>query len=357
MGYGAVVLIMRTLALVLALLPLGVQSNLRPDPDTVCGSCDAWNRPIEPFQFFGNTYYVGTAGLSALLITSDSGHILLDGGLTQSAAVIDRNIRALGFRTEDVRYILASHEHYDHVGGIAALQRLSGATVLMSAPGVRALAAGGPLSEDPQFGMGVKENAYPPVAQTRPVSDREVVTLGPLAVTAHLTPGHTPGGTSWTWRSCERDRCLAVVYADSLTPVSADGFRFTGGAGRPDITPIFRATIDRIEQLPCDIVVSTHPGATGLSQKLTQRDSGQGAEAFVDPNSCRAYAAMARTNLERRIAQEHKLDPRLRVLIDGKTVEGFVRGRNLGNGQECNGDATLALVREPVLDLLQPAID
>lgn len=302
---------MYPLVLIIALLLLNpTQSTLRPDPDTICASCDVWNQPIDSFRLFGNTYYVGPAGLSALLVTSDSGHILLDAGLTQSAAVIDRNIRTLGFRTEDVRYILASHEHYDHVGGIAALQRLSGATVFMSAPGVRALATGGPLQEDPQFGMGVKENAFPSVTQTRAVADREVVTLGPLAVTAHLTPGHTPGGTSWTWRSCEAERCLDIVYADSLTAISADGFRFTGGGGRPDITAIFRATIDRIEQLPCDIIVSTHPGSTGLSQKLLLRDSGQ-TDAFVDPDSCRTYAATARTNLERRIAREHNADPRL----------------------------------------------
>jgi len=290
--------------LILALMLLTIpQSTLRPDPDHVCASCEDWNRPLEPFRLFGNTYYVGTAGLSALLVTSDAGHVLLDGGLTQSAPIIDRNIRALGFRTEDVRVILASHEHYDHVGGIAALQRLSGATVLMSAPGVRALAGGGPLPEDPQFGMGVKENAFPPVARTRAVADREVVTVGPLTITAHLTPGHTPGGTSWTWRSCEGERCLAIVYVDSLTPISADGFRFTGGAGQPDITPILRATIARIEQLPCDIIVSTHPGATSLSQRLKHRESG-GTDAFVNPDGCRTYAATARINLERRIAQE-----------------------------------------------------
>jgi len=288
--------------LVLILLSVP-QTTLRPDPDNSCDSCVEWNRPLEPFRLFGNTYYVGTAGLSALLVTSDAGHVLLDGGLTQSAAVIDRNIRALGFRTEDVRLILASHEHYDHVGGIAALQRVSGATVLMSAPGVRALNGGGPLPEDPQFGFGVKVNAFPPVARTRAVTDREVVTLGPLAITAHLTPGHTPGGTSWAWRSCEGERCLAIVYADSLTAIAAEGFRFTGGAGRPDITPIVRATIARIEGLPCDIIVSTHPGATSLSQRLTHRESG-GTDAFVNPDGCRTYAATARINLERRIAQE-----------------------------------------------------
>lgn len=285
---------------------------LRPDPAKNCESCAEWNAPLAPFRIVGNTYYVGTAGLSALLITSDDGHILLDGGLPESAPLIDQHIRALGFRTEDVRYILASHAHYDHVGGIAALQRVSGATVLMSAKGVEALVAGGPPADDPQYGIGVEANAFPPISRTRAVADSEVVRLGPLAVTAHLTPGHTPGGTSWTWRSCDNDRCLDIVYADSLTPVSADGFRFTGGDGHPDITASFRQTIATIEALPCDVIISTHPGATGLSRKLQRRSevigtAGLEVDAFVDPDGCRTYAATARRSLERRIADEGRL--------------------------------------------------
>ncbi|MGE0040774.1 MAG: subclass B3 metallo-beta-lactamase [Vicinamibacterales bacterium] len=290
------------------LLPLALATQaaptLRPDPPKACFDCDEWNAAQEGFRLFGNTYYVGTAGLSALLVTSDAGHVLLDGGLPQSAARIDANIRALGFRTEDVRFILASHAHYDHVGGIAALQRLSGATVAMSAAGVRALAGGGPTPDDPQYGIGVEANAFPPVVGARAVADGETIRVGPLAITAHLTPGHTPGGTSWSWRSCEGDRCVDVVYADSLTAVSADGFRFTGGDGRPDITPVFMKSIDTVGALGCDIIVSTHPGATGLARKIARRDAGAGPEAFVDPGGCRAYAAGARRALERRIAEE-----------------------------------------------------
>lgn len=274
---------------------------LKPDPDKVCDNCAAWNEPREPFRIFGNTYYVGPDGLSALLITSDSGHILLDAGLPQSAPVIDRHIRRLGFRTEDIRLIGASHAHYDHVGGIAALQRVSGAAVAMSPPGVRALVAGGPTSDDPQYDIGVRQNAFPPVANTRAVRDGEVLRVGGLEITAHFTPGHTPGGTSWTWRSCEGTRCLNMVYADSLTSVSADGFRFTGGGGKPDITPAFFQSIEKIERLACDVIVSTHPGMTNLAEKVQR-----GAAAFVEPDGCRRYAATARTALNRRIGQERK---------------------------------------------------
>jgi metallo-beta-lactamase class B len=283
-------------------------SILKPDPDKVCERCAGWNMARQPLRIFGNTYYVGPDGLSSLLVASDAGHILLDGGLQQSAAVIDANIRALGFRTQDIRLIVASHAHYDHVGGIAALQRASGAIVAMSAPGVKALVAGGPTPDDPQYAIGVQENAFPPIANTRAVKDGETLQVGSLSITAHLTPGHTPGGTSWTWRSCEGTRCLNMVYADSLTVASADGFRFTGGDGHPDITPTFRATIAKVEALPCDVIVSTHPGATGLADKIKRRDSGAGIDAFIDTDSCRKYAANARLDLDRRIARERRYD-------------------------------------------------
>jgi metallo-beta-lactamase class B len=219
----------------------------------------------------------------------------------QSAPAIDANIRSLGFRTEDVELILASHEHYDHVGGIAALQRASGATVAHSEPGARALAQGGPGADDPQYAIGRDANAYPAVDDVRVVGDRETLRVGPLAVTAHRTPGHTPGSTTWSWRSCEGDRCLDVVYADSLNPVSADGFRFTADPGRVDA---FRASIARVAALPCDIVIAVHPGFTGLDAKLARRAAQPDVNAFIDPDGCRAYAAAAATQLDARIASE-----------------------------------------------------
>ena len=127
-----------------------------------------------------------------------------------------------------------AHAHFDHAGGIAALQRASGAPVAASARGARALAAGGSAPDDPQHAFGAAANGFPPVPSVRGVADGETLRVGPLAITARLTPGHTPGGASWTWRSCEGERCLDVVYADSLTAVSADEFRFSelGDGGR-----------------------------------------------------------------------------------------------------------------------------
>src|SRR5262245_4189785 len=195
--------------------------TLTPDPPIACGaSCDEWNRPREPFKVFGNTYFVGSAGLSSVLITSDQGHILIDVALPQSAPVIDANIRQLGFRTSDIKLILTSHAHFDHVGGVRSMQRYTGATVAASARSAEALGLGHPTPDDPQFGTGPLQS-FPAVTNgVRAVKDGETLNVGTIAVRALYTPGHTPGATSWTWQSCEGSRCLSMVYADSVTAVS-----------------------------------------------------------------------------------------------------------------------------------------
>ena len=133
-----------------------------------------WNDPQEPFAVFGDTYYVGTRGLSAVLITSPQGHILIDGGSPESAPMIAQHIRQLGFKPEDVKFILNSHDHFDHAGGISELQKLSGAVVLASVQGEKVLRSGKPSKGDPQYG---DLRSMKPVANTRAVADGEVVKL------------------------------------------------------------------------------------------------------------------------------------------------------------------------------------
>jgi metallo-beta-lactamase class B len=280
-------------------------SRLDPDPPLACAMCDEWNVPQEPFRIFGNTYYVGTAGLASVLIASDEGLILVDGALSQSAPLIDAGIRRLGFRTEDIRLIVNSHEHYDHAAGIAALQRASGATVAASAAAARALRQGHPTPEDPQYSSG-RELPFPPVRDVTIIADGEVLRVGQLAVTAHFVPGHTPGATMWTWRSCEGARCLDVVYADSLTAVSDDGFRFTGDARRPSIEEVFRRSIARLEALPCDILLAPHPGFIDIPGKLARWRQLPDVNPFVDAGACRTYAASARARLDRRVGEERR---------------------------------------------------
>lgn len=292
---------------------------LVPDPPAQCSSCAEWNAPWDPFKIHGNTYFVGPAGVSSVLVTTPRGHILVDGALQQSAAEIDRHIRALGFKTTDVKLILTSHGHFDHVGGVNALQRYTGATVLASVNTARALELGAPVPEDPQAPRGPEEY-FPKVQNIRIVRDGESVSLGDVTVTAHYVPGHTPGATTWTWRSCEGARCLNIVYADSISSISNDGFRFTGDATHPSLVDSFRASIQKVAALPCDILISTHPSVSGLDERVKKRAAMRSVspnaqtpaqpDPMIDPSACRVLAADAMKALEKRVKTELAATPR-----------------------------------------------
>jgi metallo-beta-lactamase class B len=256
-----------------------------------------WYAPQEPFALFGNTYYVGTGGLSSVLITSTAGHILIDGAGPEAPPAIAGHIRQLGFKLEDIKFILNSHEHFDHAGGIAALQKMTGATVLASRAAEPVLRTGRTSPADPQYANLTTPLAA--VANSRAVADGEVVKLGPLAVTARYTPGHTAGGTSWTWRATEGDRTASMVYADSLNAITDGKFRYTG-------TPLLAAmktSIATVAALDCDILVSAHPEGSDLWQRK-ERQAREGNAAFIDRDACRRYAAKGQQRLDQTLAAE-----------------------------------------------------
>lgn len=268
-------------------------------PATRCDDCVTWNQAQRPFRIYGNTWYVGVRGLSSVLITSDQGHVLIDGDLPESADKIAANISALGFRIEDVKLILNTHVHFDHAGGIAALQGRSGARVAASEASAAVLRRGRSGADDPQFGV---LPSFPPVLRVDEFKDGARLRVGPIEVTAHLTPGHTPGGTSWAWASCEGSRCLHVVYADSLTPVSAPGFRFTQHRAA---LQGFERSFAVIAALPCDILLSTHPDASMLWSRVAKREGGA-RDALIDPRACAAYAGKYREALRKRVEEESR---------------------------------------------------
>jgi metallo-beta-lactamase class B len=269
--------------------------NGEPTPD--CKDCGHWNAPQKPFKIYGDTYYVGTGELSSILITSDRGDILIDGDLNESAPAIADHIKALGFKLSDIKLILNSHAHYDHAGGIAQLQRMTGAEVKASPWSAKLFATGVPGPDDQQFGI---LHPIAKIAKAGIVHDGETVRVGPLALTAHFTPGHTPGGTTWTWKSCEKDRCLNMVYIDSLSTAAAPGFRFSD---HPDLVKNFSESFDLVGALPCDILLTPHPDLSKTMDRLARREKGE-AEAFVDGSACRAIAASFRDGLQKRLAQE-----------------------------------------------------
>lgn len=260
-------------------------------PAELCPSCPAWNAPHAPFQIFGNTYYVGTEGLASVLITSSEGHVLIDGGLPNTAPLIEENIRALGFDIADVKLILNSHAHFDHAGGLAALQRASGARVGAVDPSSTAIRRGTSGPDDPQHGELLD---FPPLATVEDFADGETITLGALSFTPRLTPAHTPGGTTWSWRFCETETCLNLVFADSQTPISAEGYRY---GERSDLASVERG-LAVLEGLPCDILITPHPGASSFWERRERPDG------LVDPSACHRYAASARERLAERLMSE-----------------------------------------------------
>lgn len=270
---------------------------LEPDEPIVCDNCERWNEAQKPFRVHGNTWYVGTSGLSSLLIESDDGLILIDGGLPQSAALIDESIRSLGFDVLDVKAILISHAHYDHAGGLAALQRLTGAPVFTSLAGRETLVAGRLQADDPQYVAESNDGSFPAVRQVVAVGDGEVVSVGSVDVKAVYTPGHTPGSTTWTWQSCALNDCYDVVYADSMSPVSASGFKFAVSGVAEKLV----ASAGIIADLDCDILLSPHPFFFGMQDKLERIDDGN---PFVNNVGCLVYADSSLEWLEQRLEAE-----------------------------------------------------
>ncbi|HEY4294767.1 subclass B3 metallo-beta-lactamase [Luteibacter sp.] len=239
----------------------------------------SWTQPAEPHVIYGNTYFVGTKGISAVLITSPQGHVLIDGTLEENVSRIEESIRKLGFRVEDIKVILNSHAHFDHAGGIAGLAKDSGATVRATVAGSRELRLGGHDASDPQHG---EAKLFPGVNAVGDIAEGTVVRIGPLAITAHITPGHTAGGTAWTWESCEGKVCKSIAYVDSLSALAAGGYRYSD---HPAFVAAFRKTFDRVAALPCDILVAPHP------------------EQAVG-KTCKSYADDGRKRLDKQLAKE-----------------------------------------------------
>jgi metallo-beta-lactamase class B len=290
---------------------IGTQSAPRPVASAqvrastaTCKPGADWHDPTSgpPQRIHGNTWYVGTCGITALLVTSPAGHVLLDATTAEAAPRIEANIRALGFRVEDVRYILTSHAHLDHVGGFAKLKADSGAVIVSRGADAEAIERGHGDRDDPQY---LSTEKFLPVSGVRRVDDGETLQVGDLAVTAHATPGHTPGSTSWTWDSCEASTCLHVAYVDSVSAIADDAYRYGDEASHPGVVAAFQASLSRIAALPCDILLTPHPDASDMWLRL----GAPASRALVDGEACRRYAASGRERLDQRLAKERAAAP------------------------------------------------
>lgn len=258
-----------------------------------CGERDGWSDPAPPAHVFGNVYMVGTCGITALLITTDKGHFLIDGATDEAAEGIADNIRKLGFNPKDVRYLLNTHEHLDHAGGLAKLKQITGAKFATREAARLGMETGLPPADDPQHGL---LPAFPGVKADFIISDKETLRIGTQAITVIATPGHSPGGTSYMWKSCEGSVCRQIVYADSLNAVSADAYRFND---HPGYVATLRSSMAKIEAIKdCDIMISPHPFQSDFFERLA------GEKPLVDMEQCKQYVTAARTRLDTRLAKE-----------------------------------------------------
>lgn len=292
------------LALVAAFFLSGA-AYARPAPDPLLRpiepvAASRWLTDQPPLHVYGNTYLVGFGGLNVGLIKTKAGLILIDGSLPQGVTKVEAHIRALGLRVQDIRYILSTEPHFDHASGIGALARDTHATVVAGTAAVRALETGVPSPDDPQAGYRARYHGVGPV---RGIADGGKIRLGGVTVTAVATPGHTPGSTSWTWQSCERGDCKAMVFSASLNPISAPGYLFTDVAHLRALEG-FRHSFAAMKALPCDVLISAHPDQSGGDEKAAKLRAGATPNPFVDPAACRAFATHFETLFDQRLADE-----------------------------------------------------
>jgi metallo-beta-lactamase class B len=261
---------MRTVT-TLALLFAAAISVAQQDADS-----RAMNQPVAPFRIAGNLYYIGASDVTSYLVVTPKGLIVIDGGFVETAPMIRANIAKLGFRLADVRILLNTHAHCDHAGGIAALKEQTDAAFLASDGDAPLLERGG--KDDPQFG---NRFSFPPIKPDRLLRNGDRVKLGGSTLTAVITPGHTPGCTTWTMTLTEQGKPLHVVIVGSP---SFPGYKFNN-----NIINDYRTTFARLESLRCDIFLVSHGSFFHLRDKMAR--IGKGPNPFVDPAGYRQFVA------------------------------------------------------------------
>jgi len=252
------------------------------------------NQPVQPFHIIGNIYYVGASDITSYLIVTPEGDILLDGGFVETAPQIEKNIATVGFKLTDVKFLLNSHAHLDHAGGINELRKLSGAKFLAMDGDVAALTAG---------------TAFPATAPDQVIHDGDTVKLGGVTMTVHLTPGHTKGCTTWTMTTTEAGKSYNVVFVGSATVLPQ--YKLIDRPGSPATYPGIEADYEKtfrvLKSLPCDVFLGAHGSFWSMSdkRKVMQRNPAQ--NPFIDPWGYQAYIIHAegvfQTELQKERAQ------------------------------------------------------
>lgn len=249
------------------------------------------NQPVEPFHIIGNIYYVGASDITSYLIVTPAGDILLDGGFVETAPMIEANIQKLGFKLSDVKYILSSHEHLDHAGGISELQRVTGAKFVALEQEVPGLTAG---------------TSFPAAKPDRVIHDGDTVKMGTEVMTAHLTAGHTRGCTTWTTTVHDGTRMYHVVFVGSASVLPR--YRLIDKPGSPATYPgiaqDYEKTFQVLRSLPCDVFLASHGSFYSLVNKRGVMEKKPAQNPFIDPWGYQAYILDTEADFQKELAAE-----------------------------------------------------
>jgi metallo-beta-lactamase class B len=255
-------------------------------------------QPFPPYRIAGNLYYVGTNDITSYLVVTPAGDIVINAGYEETPALIRDSIEKLGFHPRDVKILLNGQAHFDHVAGLAALQKLTGAQIFSSAAEVPVLESGG--KADFRFGS---EYTYPPVKVDRVLKDGDKVTLGGVTLVAHVTGGHSVGCTTWTMpvedADAHRTYDVVIVGGTTINP----GVTLLHNAKYPTVSEDFARTFRVLRSLHCDIFLGAHGGYYGMLAKYERMKRGE-ANPFVDPDGYRAHIDAAEKRYLDQLARE-----------------------------------------------------
>lgn len=241
----------------------------------------SWAQPVNPYRIIGNVYYVGAKELTSYLITTPQGHILVDAGMEEMAPQIEKNIEMLGFRVSDVKILLNTQAHIDHAAGFAALKRATGAKLMASRGDAPVIESGGAKDF-----LWPDRFAWEPAKVDQFVEDGQEIALGGVILTAHLTPGHTKGCTTYTMIVNERGKEYHVVFLGSTTRIGA---KLLGNEKYPQIADDYQKTFQVLKGLPCDVFLASHGSFYDSLKKAERLARGEQPNPFVDPEGFRAF--------------------------------------------------------------------
>jgi metallo-beta-lactamase class B len=246
---------------------------------------DSWSEPFPAHRVIGNVYYVGSKGLAAYLVATPEGHILINSNLESSPALIKQSVEKLGFRYNDIKILLISHAHWDHNAGSALVRQQTGAKYMVMAGDVEVVETGG--KADFQYGNDASAQ-YAPAKVDRVLHHGDHVRLGGSVLTAHLTPGHTKGCTTWTLQVTDDGKQYNIVIVGS--PNVNPGYKLVNNTVYPQIVSEYERTFAVLKSLPCDVFLGAHGSYYNMEAKLARLKHGA-ANPFIDPSGYKAYIA------------------------------------------------------------------